>query len=377
MPTRRSVLALLAAAPALGACAQHPDPAAAWRNPGAGEEDIRRYALAHAILAPNPHNRQPWLVSLAGENEILFRADTERLLPATDPFDRQITIGCGAFLELLDIACRERGRRAEITLFPEGEPQPRLDQRPIAHIRITDDPAERDPLFAHILNRRTNREQFETRVPDNATMAEIGESALRPGNASSVSIDQVEGGALRDQLRQLAWDAFEREFRTPAAHGETVALLRVGEGEIAEHRDGIALRGPMIEFARAVGLVNRRTLADIENSQTRDGLMAWRPLALDAPAFIWLTTSTNTRAEQIAAGAAYVRMNLAATARGLSMHPWSQALQEYPEMAALHTRAEELLGAEGEARVQMFARVGYGPTIGPSPRRGLAEHIRA
>ncbi len=31
----------------------------------------------------------------------------------------------GTFLELLDLAARERGQRAEITLFPEGEFGPR------------------------------------------------------------------------------------------------------------------------------------------------------------------------------------------------------------------------------------------------------------
>ena len=33
-----------------------PDAAAAWRDPGKGETDIRRRALSYALLAPNPHN---------------------------------------------------------------------------------------------------------------------------------------------------------------------------------------------------------------------------------------------------------------------------------------------------------------------------------
>ena len=101
---RRHVLQLFAAAP-LGAAlaapascapADLPDPTAAWRSPGAGEQDPRRHALAHAILAPNPHNMQPWLVELTGADSLTLRADLTRLLPATDPPNRQITIGCGA-----------------------------------------------------------------------------------------------------------------------------------------------------------------------------------------------------------------------------------------------------------------------------------------
>jgi hypothetical protein len=379
MPSRRHVLALLAAAPFAAQCAPAnlPDPIAAWRDPGAGEADPRRFALAHAILAPNPHNRQPWLVDLVGENEIVLHADLGRLLPATDPFDRQIVMGCGAFLELLDLAARSQGRRVEINLWPEGEPQPRLDARPVAHVKLAAAANARDPLFDAILARRTNREPFETRAVEMAALNDIAAAALRRGGPDSIVIGSVSGDRMRDELRQLAWDAFEREFQTPAAHQETVNLIRVGREEIATHRDGIAIRGPMVEFARAVGLVNKRTLADIENKQTRDGLEAWRPLALDAPAFMWIDTTGNTRATQIEAGRAYARLNLAATAAGLSMHPWSQALQEYPEMAALYARAEEIMATPEFGRVQMLARVGYGPAVEPAPRRGLAEHLRA
>jgi hypothetical protein len=58
------------------------------------------------------------------------------------------------------------------------------------------------------------------------------------------------------------------------------------------------------------------------------------------------------------------------------MHPWSQALQEYPQMAELHARAETLMHAPGDARVQMLARVGYGPEVKPAARRGLEAHVR-
>src|SRR5688572_10351268 len=151
MPTRRHVLQLLAAAPALAACGDGdlPDPVAAWREPSAGARDPRVFALAHAVLAPNPHNRQPWLVELVGDTELRLYPDLTRLLPATDPYDRQITLGCGAFVELLALAAAERGFATVVTPFPEGEPAPRLDARPFAHIALLAGGA-RDPLFAAI-----------------------------------------------------------------------------------------------------------------------------------------------------------------------------------------------------------------------------------
>jgi hypothetical protein len=57
------------------------------------------------------------------------------------------------------------------------------------------------------------------------------------------------------------------------------------------------------------------------------------------------------------------------------MQPLSQALQEYPEMAAHYARAHEILAGPGET-VQMLGRMGYGPTIGPSPRWPLETRLK-
>lgn len=94
------------------------------------------------------------------------------------------------------------------------------------------------------------------------------------------------------------------------------------------------------------------------------------------PAFFWMITEGNGRKTQLSAGMAYVRAQLSATANGLSMQPISQAIQEYPEQAKPYAEIHNLLGASTPRyTVQMWARLGYAPGIGPSPRRGLAEHI--
>ena len=56
---------LMATGGLLGACSsQYPASAvAAWQGP-ARDGDLRRWALAHAVLAPSSHNRQPWQVDL-------------------------------------------------------------------------------------------------------------------------------------------------------------------------------------------------------------------------------------------------------------------------------------------------------------------------
>ena len=58
---------------------------------------------------------------------------------------------------------------------------------------------------------------------------------------------------------------------------------------------------------------------------------------------------------------------------GLAIHPWSQTLQEFPEMRSLYDEVHALIGAG--KRVQMLVRVGYADPVIPAPRRGLAAHI--
>ena len=59
--------------------------------------------ISYALLAPNSHNIQPWLLKLTGENSFDLYVDQTRLLPKTDPPSRQIHISQGTFLEYLKI----------------------------------------------------------------------------------------------------------------------------------------------------------------------------------------------------------------------------------------------------------------------------------
>lgn len=85
-----------------------------WEATAADADDVRLHALRHAILAPNPHNLQPWLFRLEGTNRVMVLHDAGRRLPQTDPHDRQITIGFGGLLELARQAAAQRGHRLEI-----------------------------------------------------------------------------------------------------------------------------------------------------------------------------------------------------------------------------------------------------------------------
>ena len=343
-----------------------------WQTPGSQYTDPMRRALSYAILAPNPHNRQPWVIDLKSEWEAVLTCDLERLLPATDPFDRQIVIGLGCFLELFSLAAVADGYQAQIALFPEGEPAERLDTRPIAHLKLTAQPdAELDPLFAHVLYRHTNRGAYDMERPiAQATLDQVTAAA-----GTDVVCDSVGNGPEVATLRTLTRDALRGEIMDPHAYQESIDLMRIGRREIEANPDGIYLGGAFLETLNLLGMLTRENLADTQSSAFQTGLDMVDTAALTAMGFVWINTTGNTRVDQIAAGRAYLRVALSATSVGLAMQPMSQALQEYPAMQPYYKQVHTMLtGGNGE-RVQMLARLGYADDVPPAPRWALSTRI--
>jgi len=337
-------------------------------------EDPRRMVLSHAILAPNPHNRQPWVVDLGTPGEMVLYCDLDKRLPHTDPFDRQITIGLGCFLELAEMTANEIGMRADITLFPQGENFPRLDARPVARIRLVKDETVRpDPLFAHILERRSNKDPFDTSraVNEIDAMNIVRVSHDDVASGSIVSKDAVEN------LRKITWDALFTEMHTYEANKESIDLMRMGKAEINASPDGIDMGGVFLETLALLGQLNRDDLIDQESSAFKSGI----PIVLEplesAMGYVFVKTSGNKRRDQIATGRSYVRMNLKATELGIAMHPLSQALQEYDEVAKYNRQINDALETGAEETLQMFARIGYGEKPNPSPRWNYEAKIRS
>ena len=349
---------------------------AAWNGPP-GDADHRRWVLGWAVLAPHSHNLQSWLVDLGTPDEIRLHCDLERLLPQTDPLSRQIMMSQGTFIELLDLAARERGLRAEVSLFPEGEFGPdKPDTRPVARIRLVpDSTVTKEPLFAQIRSRRTNRSLYDPARPVPAAAWQTMAEAVRPHRLRFGHVDADDPEALR-RHRAIAADAWRIELTTPRTILESYAVLRVGAAEVARHRDGLTLLDPKIVWLDRLGLFDRTKAPGPEDFATRSQIEDFGRKLDSTPAFLWMVSPGNDRRTQVDAGRAYARVQLAATAHGVAMQPLSQALQEYPEQAAPYAAIHRLLGAPqpGET-VQMWARVGHAPPVQPAPRRGVDAHI--
>ncbi|WP_271009513.1 Acg family FMN-binding oxidoreductase [Paucibacter sp. B51] len=384
-PARRAFIRLLgggvvgAALPLSGCTQEVPPPAlSAWQEPVQNiAGDVRHWLLAHALLAPNPHNRQPWLADLRESGQILLICDGERLLPETDPWGRQILIGCGAFIELAVIAAAERGIRLQVEAFPNGEPTPFTlpGGQVIARLRLRTEPGlARDPLFAQIRRRHTHKGLYDSSRSVSAEQWQtLRDAAVEAG--AGLRVGAVTDGKTMDALRRITREAFETEMLTPRTYLESARLMRIGPAEVEQHRDGIALMGGMVRLSAALGLFNRFEVPRADSSSMAQIRKRWAAFET-ASGYLWIVSEDNSRAAQLRCGRAYVRSHLRACAAGLDMHPLSQALQEYAEVRPQLRALRQLLACSEDSpeTVQMLARVGYGlEAASPAPRRELRQ----
>ena len=354
--SRRKAIALigggtvLAATTGATAFAMTRSPTAAlapWDAAG-GYADVREHALSYALLAPNPHNLQPWMVSLEGKDRVAFWRDTSKGLPETDPMDRQIHIGFGCFLELARMAAAERGVAVETALWPDGP------EGPVAAMTFRGE-ARPDPLFAGVMDRRSCKEPFADTPLTAAHAALLAEHATVVTDPSRVA-----------EIVDRTWEAWLIEAHTPRTMRESAELMRIGRREIEANPDGIDLGGPMMEALALAGLMSREAAMDPESQGFKAAEGIYDEMLHATPAYAVMVAG-DAPEDRIAVGRRWLRLNLATTLAGVSLHPVSQALQEFPEMAEVRARTHALLAPDG-GTVQMLGRLGYGPDVPRTPR---------
>lgn len=355
--SRRKTLALIGGGTVLAATGgatafamtRRPHTALAPWDQAGSYDDPRLYALSYGLLAPNPHNRQPWEVALDGDDSMVIYRNAALALPVTDPYARQLTIGMGCFLDLTRMAAAERGFTMEADLFPDGE------EGPVAVCRLVGG-ASADPLFAHVMERRSHKEEFDARPvtsEDTAPLAEYSTLYL--------------GGDQAERLRDIANEAWLIEASTQDAWMESIDLMRIGKAEINAMPDGIDIGGPFLEMLAAIGVFSREAASDPSHPGSVSAIKQTTNAINSAPALTVTKTMGNTRINQIEAGAAWLRLNLAATGAGLALRPVSQALQEYPEVAGPYQAIHAEFAAPEET-VQMLGLLGYAARTPRTPR---------
>ncbi len=354
-------------------CADQPlDALAPWNGPSSLPEntDIRLILVSYAMLAPNSHNKQPWIVDLRGDGIELY-VDPGRLLPHTDPPARQIMISQGAFLETLSIAATHFGLKADITLFPHGvDPLENIGQNPVAHIALTEHKEVReDALFGFILKRHTNRRVYAGPHLTDAELTMLHGSYEDADFPLQVFTDP----ALIVSVAEMMTEAMRIETYNRAMHAETVEMLRFTDEEVEQHRDGISfpnlgITGVKLFFAR---MFTGRSSAFDESFLQRT-VESIREGAFSSQAIGLLCSRGTTRADEIMVGRHFARLFLTATRMGLSLHPMSQIM----EIDSVQSQFITAVNIKNE-KPQMLFRLGRSTPTPHSARRAVNDVVKS
>ena len=332
-------------------------------------------AIAIGLNAPSPHNTQSWKFKIIDDNSMLFYVDREVLLPATDPPSRQIHIGAGCFIETLAIGVTQLGLTADVQYFPEGyEGADDYGIKPVAEIQVrqTDNVAVH-PLAPYILDRQTNRRPSTGEIVERTTFEDLQAMA---GEVHSKILFFNEN---LDSFQDIFYRGLDIESRTRNTNEETRLLFRFSESERAEKGNGLSI--PQMGY--------KGLMAKIVEMSVKDGdPVAWhKPSTIDKSmkhikkaiestkgVVIWIT-ETNTFKDWVENGRNYMRFSLAYTARDLYLHPYNQAIQEYPEMDELRAEFDKFIGVRGTQKIQMVVRIGHSSKPYYTYRKSLEDYI--
>lgn len=312
--------------------------------------DRLEYLLRYAILAPSPHNAQPWLFRINVSDVDLY-LDPRRALPATDPGGRELHMAMGAALLNLRVAAEYFGQTYRVELLPDP-----AHRQCVAKLTLHaggETSSEDIVLFHAIPRRRTNREPFRADPIPDPILEALAAAAAAEG-AWLVSLTDDRRPALASLVadadrRQWADHAFRRELahwiRTDAEHhADGIPATDVGV------RDWLSFAGPAI--VRTFNRGNNQAAHDVD-------------IALHSPVLAVLGTATDDPIAWLHAGQALQRVLLTAESENVSASFLSQPV----EVPDLRPQVAQLAGVEGFP--QIVLRLGYGPEVVATPRRDL------
>ncbi|MEC4815023.1 MAG: nitroreductase [Scytonema sp. PMC 1069.18] len=315
------------------------------------------FLLNYAVLAPSGYNSQPWLFKIVHETIELY-ADRTRAVPVIDPYDRELTISCGAALYNLRIAIRHFGWADAVKIFPNPD-----DPDLIAHVWLGNPRKETEEeylLFATITRRRTNRLPFQHREIPEALLSIMEQSVAQEDAWFHILSEEDDRNAVADLIAegdriQMTNPHFRRELAAwihntrkithdgmPAYAADVSQLLNVSNPIIADHTSRT--------FDTGTG----------KAAQNRE-------LAIGAPVLAVLGTQFDTFASWLSAGQALERVLLLGQAVGVSASFLNQPIQ----VAELRSQLQTIIKTPGYP--QILLRLGFGTEINPTPRRSVTE----
>ncbi len=128
-----------------------------------------KYLLNYAILAPSGYNTQPWRFDIQ-DNHLDIIADMSKARLESDPGNRELYISLGTAVGNIIVAADYFGLKYEIKWLPKGK-----TNSLVAEMDFADGGEEEKNgvLFEAMAERRTNRNDFESRAIGSKNISKI------------------------------------------------------------------------------------------------------------------------------------------------------------------------------------------------------------
>jgi nitroreductase len=345
-----------------------------WRG---SDQDGNRRPLRGAILAASPHNTQPWLFEVSGD-AIAVYADRTRHLGSFDPFRREMHLGLGCAIENFVCAARAFGLAADVQPA-NGRLELAPGRQPVlaARIAVAAGQSSLDPSFDAIRRRHTNRGPYSNEPIAPERLQRLADLV----SSQTIRLVFLVDDGVRREFGALIVQATEKIVADPEMSTDSFRWIRTGRRDVLAHRDGVT-----IDTSGTSRLITMAAKMLPDLSATRIDRI-WVDTTRDvhtATASVFgmiLIQDRLDMAQSIAAGRAWQRLHLAATAQGIAAQPLNQPVEMIDRHHMLGKPDEfgpplaKLARASGWEPTFVF-RLGYAEREAPcSPRRPLADAL--
>lgn len=309
-------------------------------------------AVAQAVLAPSPHNSQPWRF-VVRDASLDLRADRDRALPIIDPDGRELTMSCGAALFQLSTALRAASLDVSVERLPDPTDRDLLAR---VGVRPGSPPTEDERALAEAIPwRHTVRAPYlGVELPEDF-IARTRQDA----EAAGAWLVALSGESARVALIALVMEAHHRQWSDPRFRRELASWMRP---DASGAQDGLFGLGDGADFGERVTPPATRLLDAGPNDEARD-----LDLASVSPLLMILGTDGDSPAHWLRAGEALDRVLLRAESEDIA----AAFLNQPVEVPALRRWVGDLAGRGGFP--QAILRMGYGPDGRETRRRPVVD----